>query len=72
MNKLTSEQTHCCWLSWCCFRKASSTTSRQELQGAHDDGKQVSTVNYFQRKPGGWKSMPFILGLYFTIPISLS
>ncbi|XP_057542568.1 protein NRT1/ PTR FAMILY 2.13-like [Amaranthus tricolor] len=62
MNKLTSEQTHCCWLSWCCFRKASSTTSRQELQGAHDDGKQVSTVNYFQRKPGGWKSMPFILG----------
>lgn len=56
-----NEQTHCGWLSCFSERRAFSTTS-PERKAHEDDGKQVAMVSSNQIKPGGWKSMPFILG----------
>ncbi|XP_010683278.2 protein NRT1/ PTR FAMILY 2.12 [Beta vulgaris subsp. vulgaris] len=56
------EQIHSSWLSWCCLRRTSSSFLRPEREANGDGKHQLVMVNSNQIKPGGWKSMPFILG----------
>ncbi|XP_021747687.1 protein NRT1/ PTR FAMILY 2.12-like [Chenopodium quinoa] len=64
--EINKEQVHSSWLPWCCSRGAISTTSSEvpldERVAHEDDEKQVVMVSSNSKKPGGWKSMPFILG----------
>ena len=49
--------------------RLSSSSKEQQQQR---DGKVLSDSDTKQRKPGGWKAMPFILGLSLSLSLSLS
>ena len=42
---------------------SSSSSKEQQQEQQQRDGKILSDSDTKQRKPGGWKAMPFILGL---------
>jgi hypothetical protein len=46
---------------------SSSKPSSLEKQEEERDGKVLSDSETKKRRPGGWKAMPFILGLSFTL-----
>lgn len=66
---------HSSWLSRCSnWRSLSKSLSdvpldeKEDHHNDYDDEKRVvTTVSSNERKPGGWKSMPFILGLFLDI-----
>ena len=43
------------------------SSSSKEQQQQQRDGKVISDSDTKQRKPGGWKAMPFILGLSLSL-----
>ena len=53
-------------------RLSSSSSKEQQQQQQQRDGKVLSDSDTKQRKPGGWKAMPFILGLSLSLSLSLS
>ena len=52
--------------------RLSSSSKEQQQQQQQRDGKVLSDSDTKQRKPGGWKAMPFILGLSLSLSLSLS
>ena len=46
------------------------SSSSKEQQQQQRDGKVISDSDTKQRKPGGWKAMPFILGLSLSLSLS--
>ena len=51
---------------------SSSSSKEQQQEQQQRDGKVLSDSDTKQRKPGGWKAMPFILGLYLSLSLSLT
>ena len=49
---------------------SSSSKEQQQQQQQQRDGKILSDSDTKQRKPGGWKAMPFILGLSLSLSLS--
>ena len=50
--------------------RLSSSSKEQQQQQQQRDGKVLSDSDTKQRKPGGWKAMPFILGLSLSLSLT--
>lgn len=55
------EEIHCSSLSWCCFWR-SSPRHDSSLEGKAQENEKHDVMNSKVKKPGGWKSMPYVLG----------
>lgn len=62
---------HSSWSLLCCRSGISSTSVAEKEKTSDELLSKTSTTSVLAKKPGGWKAMPFILGLILFLLLAI-